>query len=37
MSENAPADMPPELVQFLLGGQALVIATVDEQGAPTTS
>ena len=37
MSENVPAEMPPELVQFLLGGQALVVATVDEQGVPTTS
>src|SRR4030081_3252268 len=37
MSENGPAEMPPELVQFLLGGQALVVATVDEQGAPMTS
>src|SRR6266850_2031752 len=37
MSENGPAEMPPELVQFLLGGRALVVATVDEQGAPVTS
>src|SRR5207237_2913372 len=37
MSENAPAEMPPQLVQFLLGGQALVVATVDEQGAPLTT
>src|SRR5258705_12728354 len=37
MSENATAEMPPQLVQFLLGGQALVVATVDEQGVPTTS
>jgi len=37
MAENAPAEMPPQLVQFLLGGQALVVATVDEQGAPVTS
>src|SRR3979490_67054 len=37
MSENAPADMPPAPVEFLLGGQALVVATVDEQGVPTTS
>jgi hypothetical protein len=29
--------MPPHLVQFLLGGQALVVATVDEQGAPMTT
>jgi flavin reductase (DIM6/NTAB) family NADH-FMN oxidoreductase RutF len=37
MSDNAPADMPPHLVQFLLGGQALVVATADEQGAPLTT
>lgn len=37
MAENAPAEMPPHLVQFLLGGQALVIATVDQQGAPLTT
>src|SRR6266850_2542597 len=37
MSENDPAEMPPQLVQFLLGGQALVVATVDEQCVPTTS
>lgn len=29
--------MPPRLVQFLLGGQALVVSTVDEQGAPITT
>jgi hypothetical protein len=37
MSESAPAVMPPHLVQFLLGGQALVVATADEQGAPVTT
>jgi flavin reductase (DIM6/NTAB) family NADH-FMN oxidoreductase RutF len=36
MAENAP-EMPPRLVQFLLGGQALVVATVDERGAPLTT
>ena len=36
MAESAP-EMPPHLVQFLLGGQALVVATVDEQGAPLTT
>jgi flavin reductase (DIM6/NTAB) family NADH-FMN oxidoreductase RutF len=36
MAENAP-EMPPHLVQFLLGGQALVVATVDERGAPLTT
>ena len=29
--------MPPHLVQFLLGGQALVVATADEQGSPLTT
>ena len=29
--------MPPHLVQFLLGGQTCVIATVDEQGLPQTT
>lgn len=37
MAENVPAEMPPHLVQFLLGGQALVVATADEQGAPLTT
>jgi flavin reductase (DIM6/NTAB) family NADH-FMN oxidoreductase RutF len=37
MSENAPVEMPPRLVQFLLGGQPLVVATADEQGAPLTA
>src|SRR2546426_2154831 len=37
MAENAPAEMPPHLVQFLLGGQALVVATADENGAPVTT
>jgi hypothetical protein len=37
MAENATLQMPPHLVQFLLGGQALVVATVDEQGAPLTT
>jgi len=32
-----PAEMPPHLVQFLLGGQTCVIATVDEQGLPQTT
>ena len=36
MAEN-PSEMPPHLVQFLLGGQALVVATADEQGAPLTT
>src|SRR2546430_10432767 len=37
MAETAPAEMPPHLVQFLLGGQALVVATADENGAPVTT
>jgi len=37
MAENAPAEMPPHLVQFLLGGRALVVATGDENGAPVTT
>jgi hypothetical protein len=32
-----PAEMPPSLVQFLLGGQTCVVATVDEQGQPVTT
>ena len=34
MSET---EMPPRLVQFLLGGQPLVVATVDERSAPATA
>lgn len=30
-------DLPPHLVQFLLGGQTCVVATVDEQGLPNTT
>jgi Pyridoxamine 5'-phosphate oxidase len=33
----APAKMPPHLVQFLLGGQACVVATNDEQARPMTA
>jgi len=33
----APAEMPPHLVQFLLGGQTCVVATVDEQARPMTT
>lgn len=29
--------MPPSLVQYLLGGQTCVVATVDEQGRPMTT
>ena len=37
MADHAPADMPPHLVQFLLGGKTCVVATVDEQGLPQTT
>ena len=30
-------EMPPRLVRFLLGGQPLVVATVDERSAPATT
>jgi hypothetical protein len=30
-------EMPPQLVQFLLGGQTCVVATVDEEGHPQTT
>jgi hypothetical protein len=29
--------MPPQLVQFLLGGQTCVVATIDEQRRPLTT
>jgi hypothetical protein len=32
-----PAEMPPRLVQFLLGGQTCVVATADEKGLPRTT
>jgi flavin reductase (DIM6/NTAB) family NADH-FMN oxidoreductase RutF len=32
-----PAEMPKELVQFLIGGQTCVVASVDPQGRPVTS
>ena len=32
-----PAQMPPQLVQLLLGGQTCVVATVDERGRPSTT
>jgi Pyridoxamine 5'-phosphate oxidase len=34
---SAPAEMPPHLVQFLLGGQTCVVATVDEHHRPMTT
>lgn len=37
MTDHAPAEMPPHLVQFLLGGTTCVVATVDEQGLPQTT
>lgn len=35
--QSPPAEMPPELVQFLLGGQACVVATIDEERRPMTT
>lgn len=32
-----PNEMPRHLVQFLLGGQTCVLATVDDQGRPMTT
>lgn len=37
MTVHAPAEMPPHLVQFLIGGKTCVVATVDEQGLPQTT
>jgi flavin reductase (DIM6/NTAB) family NADH-FMN oxidoreductase RutF len=37
MTDHAPAEMPPHLVQFLMGGKTCVVATVDEQGLPQTT
>ena len=34
---SAPAEMPPHLVQFLLGGQTCVVAAVDERARPMTA
>lgn len=34
---DTPAEMPPRLVQFLLGGKTLVVATVDDAGLPWTT
>ena len=34
---EAKAPMPKELVQFLLGGQTCVVATVDEENRPMTT
>jgi flavin reductase (DIM6/NTAB) family NADH-FMN oxidoreductase RutF len=34
---DTPAEMPPRLVQFLLGGKTLVVATIDESGLPWTT
>ena len=34
---DVPGEMPPALVQFLLGGQTCVVATVDGQGVPITT
>ena len=37
MPDAPPSEMPSHLVQFLLGGQTCVVATVDEQGVPQTT
>ena len=37
MPVTAAVEMPPRLVQFLLGGQTCVIATVDDRGSPQTT
>jgi Pyridoxamine 5'-phosphate oxidase len=37
MPDALPVEMPPRLTQFLLGGQTLVLATVDEAGLPWTT
>jgi hypothetical protein len=37
MTAHALAEMPPHLVQFLVGGKTCVVATVDEQGLPQTT
>lgn len=37
MPHAKPAEMPPHLVQFLLGGQTCVLATVDDHGHPQTT
>ena len=37
MADQPPSEMPPHLVQFLLGGQTCVIATIDDEGNPQTT
>jgi hypothetical protein len=37
MSDHPPSEMPPHLVQFLLGGQTCVVATLDDRGDPQTT
>ena len=37
MPQDAPAEMPPRLVQFLLGGKTIVVATIDDAGLPWTT
>jgi flavin reductase (DIM6/NTAB) family NADH-FMN oxidoreductase RutF len=37
MTTAPPAEMPQRLVQYLLGGQTCVVATVDEHGLPQTT
>jgi hypothetical protein len=36
-SPAPPGVLPAELVRFLSGGQTCIVATVDEEGAPTTT
>ena len=36
-ARERPAQMPPELVRLLLGGQTCIVATVDEQNRPMTT
>jgi len=37
MPQDTPAEMPPRLVQFLLGGKTIVVATIDDAGLPWTT
>jgi Pyridoxamine 5'-phosphate oxidase len=37
MPAAPPAEMPPLLVLFLLGGQPCVVATIDEKSSPQTT
>jgi hypothetical protein len=37
MPDAPPSEMPPRLVQYMLGGQTCVVATVDSEGSPQTT